>query len=85
MSGSEEFVDMSSAMQQMIDSGVNAFAVQLVAENFALLREGGEALAEPLRFSFRGVRFTIEEDPESDWSLRQAKGSEIRSAQEGKS
>lgn len=59
---SEKFVDMSDRMQLMIDTGVNAFAVELVAESFARLRAGGEPIKEPLRFSFRGVRFTIEED-----------------------
>jgi len=71
---SDEFIDMSNQMQLMSDSGVNCFAVQLVAESFASLREKSEPLTEPLRFSFRGVRFTIEEDPEHDWTLKQAKG-----------
>ena len=58
-----EFVDMSRDMQLMIDSRVNAFAVQLVAESFAALRDSGTPLEEPLRFKFRGVKFTIEDDP----------------------
>ena len=69
-----KFVDMSRQMQLMVDSGVNAFAVQLVAESFAYLRESSEPMIEPLRFKFRGVRFTIEEDPGTEVTLAQAKG-----------
>lgn len=67
-----EFVDMSNLMQTMVDSGVNAFAVQLVAESFATLREGGVPLEKPLQFKFKGVKFTIEEDSEY-WTLKEVK------------
>ena len=74
MSDEPEFVDMSTRMQLMIDTGINVFAVQLVAESFAKLREGGAPLEDPLRFKFRGVRFTIEEDPDTEVTVAQAKG-----------
>lgn len=74
MSDKPEFIDMSRQMQLMSDSGINCFAVQLVAESFASLREEGNPMKNPLRFKFRGVRFTIEEDPDTEVTLAQAKG-----------
>lgn len=48
-------------MQQLIDSGINAFALQLLVESL-LNKEDAQTFA-PFTFSFRGILFTLAPDP----------------------
>jgi hypothetical protein len=48
-------------MQQLIDGGINAFALQLLVESI-LAKKDAETFT-PFTFSFRGILFTLAPDP----------------------
>lgn len=49
-------------LQQLIDVGLNGFAFQLVAESLAA-RANPKDFGPPFRFSYKGLRFTVEPEP----------------------
>jgi len=49
--------------QMLIDAGLNAFGLQLFAESIAGKKD--VKTFSPLSFRYRGVKMTIEPDPES--------------------
>src|SRR5882672_11715379 len=51
-------------MQQVIDAGLNAFALQLFAESVAGKKDSHTF--EPFSFRFRGIRITLAPDGEVD-------------------
>jgi hypothetical protein len=53
--------------QQLLDSGLNAFAVELLAESINGHRQK-EKLRKPFSFMFRDAIFTISLCPEREWT-----------------
>jgi hypothetical protein len=49
-------------LQELLNHGLNGFAVLLLIESIE--RHPGKPLLKPLRFQFRGFKFTIEPHPE---------------------
>jgi hypothetical protein len=50
------------SLQDLIDAGINAFALQLFVES--LLAKKDSKTFEPFTFSFRGILFTLAPDPD---------------------
>ena len=46
-------------MQQLLDAGFNGFAVELMAECLTRKKDF-DTWEKPIRFTFRGVRFSLE-------------------------
>jgi hypothetical protein len=57
-------------LQQLIDSGLNGFAVQLLAESINGHHQK-ERLRRPFLFAFDDVVFTLSLMPERDWTKQQ--------------
>ena len=49
-------------LQELLNHGLNGFAVLLLIESIE--RHPGKPLLKPLRFQFRGFKFTIEPHPD---------------------
>jgi hypothetical protein len=49
-------------LQDLIDVGLNGFAFQLVAESLAA-RANPNDFGPPFRFSYKGIRITVEQEP----------------------
>lgn len=58
-------------MQMLIDAGFNGFGLQLFCESFAgrMNPETPDA-GLPFSFSFRGLRFTVEREPNEEIDTR---------------
>ena len=58
-------------MQMILNAGFNAFALQLFAESFAdRIRPEDKWAGLPFSFSFRGLRFTVEQEPGEEIDAR---------------
>jgi hypothetical protein len=55
-------------MQDLIDAGLNAFALQLFMESIA--ERAGADKFDPIRFSFRGILVTLARDPDRPFDGR---------------
>ena len=58
-------------MQMILDAGFNAFGLQLFIESFAdRLNPQDKWAGLPFAFSFRGLRFTVEQEPGEEIDTR---------------
>jgi hypothetical protein len=58
-------------MQMLIDVGLNAFGLQLFCESFAgTINPENPTVGLPFTFSFRGLRFTVEQEPGEEIDTR---------------
>ena len=58
-------------MQMLFDAGFNAFGLQLFVESFAnRLQPEDKWAGLPFSFSFRGLRFTVEREPDEEIDTR---------------
>lgn len=55
-------------MQQLLDAGLNAFALQLFIESIANKKDAKDF--QPLIFVFRGIRVTLEPEPGEEIDTR---------------